>query len=98
MASAGKKSKPKDEFTATKTAYEALLGLKPDEIARAIRVISEKHGVSPVTASGPGPGAGAGSGPGHHPEPTRNHHSNQTPRQFLTAKKPRTAVEQVACL
>ncbi len=79
-----------DEFTATKTAYDALRSLEQAEQVRALRVIAEKLGVTVPVGAAPGAAAPGVSGP-----------VQTTPaaaRRFMAEKQPQNAIEQVACL
>lgn len=95
----GSRSK-KDEFSAAKNAYEALLGLEAAEQARALRFVAEKLGLSqelsPTSASGPRSQPFENHGTGENAQPQGG--PPTTARAFMASKKVSNAIEQVACL
>lgn len=96
----GKKSggKQKQEVDAMRDALAALDGLQPEEQRRAVNWLAEKLGIGavapPVGGSNVQGAAGGGSGapPGSSPL------TNQTPKVFMAAKKPKSVQERVVCL
>jgi hypothetical protein len=78
-------------------AYEALSPLQPEERARAMHWLAAELDVADVVSTPPPASAGLGE-PGGDGGGKSPHLSNQTPKAFLAEKKPRSAVERIACL
>ena len=88
-----KKSGRNLEVDAMRDALAALDGLQPDEQRRTLNWLAEKLGVGAIAAGGNPPAAPGGGGPGTPPPVT-----GQTPKAFMTAKKPKTVQERITCL
>jgi hypothetical protein len=90
-----KKSGGNQEVDAMRDALTALESLQPAEQRRTLNWLAEKLGVGAVAASAAGANmqdAPGGGGPGAPPV------TGQTPKTFMTAKKPKTVQERIACL
>jgi hypothetical protein len=90
-----KKSGGNLEVDAMRDALAALESLQPDEQLRTLNWLAEKLGVGAVAVPAAGantPGAPGGGGPGAPPV------TGQTPKAFMTLKKPKTVQERIACL
>jgi hypothetical protein len=86
------------ELDAMKIAFDALSKLEPERRSRAARWLVEALGVEVAAPELSDPSLGDYADREPTGGPSGAPAGRQTPKAFLAAKKPKTAVERVACL